>query len=118
MLRCADIDELCIAECTAPSPALVSALIDDAFGPRLGIEIRKRREPGYAAEPVAVLAAALGVEEVVGEGPCVALREPERTDPRVSLHAADTRTSRRRRAAGARRVRAARGGARAGTRPR
>src|SRR4029077_14968340 len=75
-----------IPERTAPLPKLVASFRDDALGLGAGIEPSERLQPLDPREPVAPLAAALGIEKVLGKCAGVLCRETERADPLLDLH--------------------------------
>ena len=70
-------------------PPLEALLGEDSLGPRRRIEIGQRLQPGDARESVALLPALLGVAEVVGERADVRLREAERTELALNVHASE-----------------------------
>jgi hypothetical protein len=80
-LAVADRGERQIAERAASFPALETRLRDDTF--RLGFRVQavERLQPVDAGKTVAALAAAFGVEEMVGERPRVLVGEAERAQP-------------------------------------
>jgi hypothetical protein len=78
-LAVADRSERQVAERAAPFPALVARLSDDALRLGRGIEAVERLEPLDPGEPVPALAAALGVQEVIGERARIGGREAECT---------------------------------------
>ena len=67
-----------VAERAAALPALVALVRDDALGTRGRVELGQRGEPVDPRGAVALAAARVGVEEVVGEDAGLALGEPER----------------------------------------
>ena len=85
-LRIADRRKREIAEGTVAVPALVAGLGVEPLRPRVRLQVAERLEPVDPAEPVAELAARLGVEEVLAEGRRVGLGEPERGDPLLRPH--------------------------------
>ncbi len=66
-LRLDDCGESQVAERAASIPALVAALGEDDLGPRGGLEVRQRRKPVDAGEPMAGSAAPLCIQEVISE---------------------------------------------------
>jgi hypothetical protein len=67
-----------VAERAATVPALEAGLVEHALRARVGVDAVERLEPRDPGETVALLAAALGVEEVVGERLRIVLAEAER----------------------------------------
>jgi hypothetical protein len=76
--RVADRSERQVAEGAVSVPALVALLGNTTLGPCGRIDIGERFEPVDPPGPVARLAAAVSVGEVVGERRCVGLGEAER----------------------------------------
>ena len=66
-LRLDDCGESQVAERAASVPALVAALGEDDLGSRRGVEVRQRRKPVDAGEPMAASAAPLCIQEVISE---------------------------------------------------
>jgi hypothetical protein len=80
-LRVADRRQRQVAERAAPLPALEARLVVNALGPSVRIDSLERLQPRDPCQPVAFLAAALCVEEVLGERARVPIGEPERAQP-------------------------------------
>ena len=85
-LRIDDRGERQVAERAVAVPALVAGLGDQPVGARVRLQVAERLEPVDPAEPVAELAARLGVEEVLGERRRVRLGEAEGGDPLLRPH--------------------------------
>ncbi len=73
-------------------PALVSGLRDDPLRAGSRVEVGQRPEPLDPREAVTALPPPLGIDEVLGEGLRVGLREAERPDPRQNLVGVQERT--------------------------
>ena len=79
--RVADRGEREVAERAGAVPALVCLVGVERLGPCVRIDVRKGLEPVDPREPVARLAARLGVEKVVGERGGVGIGEAEGAQP-------------------------------------
>jgi hypothetical protein len=67
-----------VAQRAPAFPALVALVRENPLGPCFGIELGERREPVDPRRAVAGAPAEIGVGEVVGQDPRLALAEPER----------------------------------------
>ena len=86
-LRARDSVQHEVADGAPRLPPLEAVPGGDPFGPGGRVEILQGREPVEARDAVAGLAAAIGVEEVVGEGRRVPLGEAQLSEPLLRLHA-------------------------------
>src|SRR5262249_1957520 len=76
-LGIADRREREVAESAGAVPALVAGLGAEALGPRGGGAVRRRLAHADPGHPVARLSTTLRIEEMVGEGHGVGIRETE-----------------------------------------